>query len=250
MNKNIIQLDKKNYSLDLYVDKQGRTIDFNIFFIEEREISHLTQLIVQASVDNEVAGYMSLLYLSDNNKTKYFNNTWDFYYNSKMSCHLKNLFHNDFPYFREEIQRIFDIFITDKKDFQIYINQRFNNDYNKFISFHLQKPYPELITVYSESDKNSKNFSEFPFTSQARKPINFLGLGIANAIYHCACHILKKHNMCLYASANQTADGKRMWKHITKNPQFLALTDHYLGNLNTDRKNIIQLSRAKITLLK
>lgn len=248
MQDTVIELDKTIYNLDTYIDKKGQFIDFNIFFIEEREESHLTQFIIQASVNGEMAGYISLLYLSQEIKNKYFSTPWDFYYHKKMSSHLKSLFHNDFSKFCQEIKNSFDIDIYTPEEFKSYASQKIENDYKKFISFYLNKPYPEIVTVYSDSDKTSKDFSEFPFMNQQRNPTNFLGRGIANAIYHSACQILKKNNMCLHASNNQTLDGQRMWQHLVKNPKFFTLSDNYWGSLTTDRKNIVKLSRKKITV--
>lgn len=248
MQDTVIKLDKKHYHLDTYIDKKGQCIDFNIFFIEDREESHFNQLIVQASVNNEVAGYISLFYLSEENKNKYFNTPWDFYYNKKMSSYLKNLFHNDFSKFSHEVKNSFDIDVKNQEEFKIYAIQKVENDYKKFISFYLNKPYPEIVTVYSDSDKTSKNFSEFPFVNHPRKNTNFLGRGIANALYHCACKILKKDNMFLHASTNQTADGQRMWQQLTKNPKFFILSDNYWGSFTTDRQNIVELTRKKLTV--
>lgn len=244
----MIELNTKLYDLPSYEDKNGNKIDFNIFFFKTKEESCLTQLILQASVNNEVAGYISLLYLSEENKKTYFNSPWDFYYNQKMPVHLKHLFNNDWTSFCNEIKNSYMVDILSKEDFKVFATNNVNNEYKKFISYYLNKPYPEIVTVYSDDDKNCKDFSEFPFMNIKRKATNFLGQGIANAIYHCACQVLKKENMSLYASNNQTADGQRMWKQLEKNPKFLTLSDSYWGSLTTDRKNIIEVQRKSLTI--
>lgn len=248
MHNTIIQLNTDIYRFPSYQDKKGNDIEFNAFLLNEREDSHLTQLVVQASIDKEIAGYISLIYLSDENKFKYFNTPWDFYYNQKMQPYLKNLFCNDWLSFCKEINKIYEVDISTTEEFKLFATKIVDNEYKKFISYYLNKPYPEIVTVYSDKDKNFKNFSEFPFLNIERKKINFLNRGIANAIYHFSCQILKKNNMCLYASNNQTSDGQRMWEKLEKNPKFLTLSDNYWGNLTTDRKNLINIQRKGITI--
>lgn len=244
----VIELNAHDYNLEDYKDKAGHTIDFKVFFINDREISHFTQLIVQASVENEIAGYISLIYLSQENKEKYFSSVWDFYYHKKMSGHLKSLLKNDIPGFCAAVNQYFHIQVNSVEEFKDYIKQLFDNEYTKFISFHLNKPYPELVTVYSDTDKICKDFSEIPFMNMERKKINFLNRGIANAIHHAACTILKQQDMYLYASNNNTEDGKRLWQHLTKNPKFITLSDYYMGTLTNNREQLVQLKRHKLTV--
>lgn len=244
----VLELNTDNYDLKCYEDKIGNKIDFKVFFINDRESSHLSQLIVQAYIKNEVAGYISLLYLSNENKDKYFSSVWDFYYNKKMPGYLKSLLKNDTQLFCTHVNQAFNIQVHNLQEFKNYTEKLFYNEYTKFISFHLNKPYPELVTVYSDSDKTSKDFSEIPFMNLERPKINFLNKGIANAIHHAACSILKKQNMFLYASNNNTEDGKRLWKHLTKNPKFITLSDCYLGTLTQNREQLVQCTRHKITI--
>lgn len=244
----VLQLNTYDCNLQGYQDKLGHTIHFNVFFINDRESSHLTQLIVQANIDNEVAGYISLLYLSEDNKNKYFSSVWDYYYHKKMSAHLKSLLENDVGTFCTAVNQSFNIKVTNLEQFKDYIQDLFSNEYTKFMSFYLNKPYPELVTVYSENDKTCKHFTEIPFINVERKKTNFLNRGIANAIHHAACTILKKQNMFLYASNNNTEDGKRLWQHLTKNPKFITLSDYYLGTLTNNRDKLIQLQRHKLTV--
>lgn len=244
----VLELNTDNYDLKCYEDKIGNKIDFKVFFINDRESSHLSQLIVQAYIENEVAGYISLLYLSNENKDKYFSSVWDFYYHKKMPGYLKSLLKNDTQLFCTHVNQAFNIQVNTLQEFKNYTEKLFYNEYTKFISFHLNKPYPELVTVYSDSDKTSKDFSEIPFINIERPRINFLNKGIANAIHHAACAILKKQNMFLYASNNNTEDGKRLWKHLTKNPKFITLSDCYLGTLTQNREQLVQCTRHKITI--
>lgn len=247
--KNTIQeLNKDLYQLETYQDKDGNKILFDLFFIEEREESHLSQFIVQASIDGEIAGYMSILYLSDTNKSKYFNSAWDYYYHKKMPLNLKTLFDKKDNDFFKKVHELFNVKLDTQEEFKHFAEKFVENEYKKLLSFYWNKPYPEIVTVYSEQDKKFKDFSDFPFMSYSRKNINFLGKGIANAIYHCACHILKKENLYLYESNNQTLDGKRMWSRLEKNPKFLTLSDTYYDTLTTNRNNIIELERKKITI--
>lgn len=248
MENNIIQLNTDIYGLHSYQDKSGNDITFNVFFTKEKEDTHLTQLIVQAMVNEEVAGYICLIYLSEENKKNYYNNTWEFYYNQKMSVSLKNLFYNDWSSFCKETKKSFNTDIHTVEDFKNFVNIRFDNDYKKFISYYLNKPYPEIVTIYSDNDIYCKDFSSYPFFNMKRKATNFLNKGIANALYHCACHILKKDRLYLHASNSQTVDGQRMWKCLEKNSKFLMLSDNYWDNLTTDRKNIIQIQRKCITI--
>lgn len=244
----VLQLNIYDSDLQGYQDKLGHNIDFNVFFINDRESSHLTQLILQANVGKEVAGYISLLYLSQENKDKYFSSVWDFYYNKKMSGHLKSLLNKDSEAFCTQVSQLLNIHINNVEEFKNYTEKLFYNEYTKFISFHLNKPYPELVTVYSDLDKTCKDFSEIPFMSIERNRTNFLNRGIANAIHHAACSILKKQNMFLYASNNNTEDGKRLWQHLTKNPKFITLSDHYLGTLTQNREQLVEFKRHKLTV--
>ncbi len=231
-----------------YVDKNNQPIDFDVFYIKDKEESHLSQYIIQANSNGEMAGYISLLFLSKENKEIYFNTCWDFYFNKKMSKHLKNLYVNDWDSFIKEVKNSFDIQIQSKEDFQNWAVKYSENDYKKFLSFYLEKPYPEIVAVYSNCDAKYKDFSEFPFMSFSRKPINFLGNGFGNALYHASCTFLKNKGLALYASNNQTEDGQRMWRQVEKNNNFLVLSDSYFTTLTSDRKNLIEVHRKKLTV--
>lgn len=244
----VLELNPNDYGLYGYQDKLGENIEFKLFFVNDKESSHFSQLIVQANVENEMAGYISLLYLSEENKNKYFSSVWDFYLNSKMSFNLKSLLDKDSELFCNEVNKVFNLQINTVEDFKNYIEKLFYNDYTKFISFHFNKPYPELVTVYSDSEKTCKDFSELPFMNVERKRKNFLNRGIANAIHHAACSILKQKNMFLHASNNNTEDGKRLWENLTKNPKFLTLSDTYLGALTNNREQLVEFKRHKLTV--
>lgn len=231
-----------------YVDKKNQPIDFDVFFIKEKEESHLSQYIIQANSNGEMAGYMSLLFLSKENKEKYFNTAWDFYFNKKISKHLKNLYLNNWELFKKEVKNSFDLDVNSQEDFQNWAIKNSENDYKKFLSFYLEKPYPEIVAVYSNCDTKYKDFSEFPFMSFSRKPINFLGQGFGTALYHAACNILKNNNLELHSSNNQTEDGQRMWRQVEKNSNFLVMSDSYFTNLTSDRKNLIEVHRKKLTI--
>ena len=247
----MILLLKKNiqdYNLNYYSTYDNKPITFDCFFINEHEDSHMTQLIVKASFNGEMAGYISLLYLSEENKNKYFSNVIDYYFNKKISKYFKDLYQQDFHKFCLEFNHIYNTSINNKSEFNEYIEKQTTNDYIKFISFYLNKPYPEIVAVYSEQDLKSKDFSEFPFMSNPRKLTNFLGKGIGTSLYHASCVILKKENLELYASNNQTEDGQRMWRHLSQNSKFITLSDTYLTSLTQDRNNVIEMKRKKITI--
>lgn len=250
MNSENFDIVKKLNSdfLTNYFDKNNQPIDFDVFYIKDKEESHFSQYIIQANSNGEMAGYISLLFLSKENKEIYFNTCWDFYFNKKMSKHLKNLYLNDWDTFIKEVKNSFDIQIQSKEDFQNWAVKYSENDYKKFLSFYLEKPYPEIVAVYSNCDAKYKDFSEFPFMSFSRRPINFLGNGFGNALYHAACKVLKNDNLELHASNNQTEDGQRMWRQVEKNNNFLVMSDSYLTSLTSDRKSLIEVKRKKLTI--
>lgn len=244
----VTKIDIENDYINHYFTKDFKPINFDCFYINDKEDSHMSQLIIQASVDGEVAGYISLLYLSEENKNKYFSTALDYYFNKKMSKKIFELYNDNFEQFCINFNNIYDSKINNKNDFIEYVEKEISNDYKKFISFYLNKPYTEIVTVYNEDDYKSKDFSEFPFLTIKRNNINFSGKGIATALYHCACKILKKDNLNLYASNNQTKDGQRMWMSFENNPKFLNISDNYYGSLTTDRKGIIEIQRKGITI--
>lgn len=243
------------YNFNNLFTNKNKKIDFNIYYDNNKESSHFCNYIIEAVVDNQIAGHISILYLSDENKKKYFNTIIDYYLLLKLP-NLKNLYHSNETNFYEKFNSLFKLNISNKNEFTHYLNSNFTKQYLNFLSSYLNKPYVEMISVYDENTFTRKDFTQDPIQYVKRDNINFQKLGIASTLYEVSSKILNEHQLYIHNSKCQTKEGEHLWKSFEKNNKFTVLTQshkEYLSNLDThysmiNRKKLL-LNNDKLNIL-
>lgn len=245
-------------------------ITFKIFSLEEEHFrednSFLNMFCIQAFVQGQCAGYLTLSYLSEDMKNKYFNSCFDYYiwthgndYLQTCYAHnktdglissLENAFQNYTDYINNK--ETYKILETDKKleFFKIIIDKKYSCTYNNFLSFRHNRPNVEMVCVYNEQDKNYKNFETLPFQSLPRNSQNnFRKQGISQALYEIGGLLVQKNNMNIYCSNLQTSDGKKMWGILENHPKFNVMLDSYLSINSMNRTQLILTERKKLLVI-
>lgn len=245
-------------------------ITFKIFSLEEEHFrednSFLNLFCIQAFIKVECAGYLTLSYLSEDMKNKYFNSCFDYYiwtYGNDylQTCYthnkieglvssLEKLFQNYSDY-SDNIQKYNLLNSEEKLDFfKTIINHKYSATYNNFLSFRHNRPNVEMVCVYNENDKNCKSFDSFPFQSLPRKnKINFRKKGISQALYEIGGLLVQKYDMNIYCSNLQTDDGKKMWNILENHPKFNVMLDSYLAINTMNRAQLISRERKKLLVI-
>lgn len=247
-----------------------KDITFKIYSLDEEHFrednSFLNLFCIQAFVNNECAGYLTLSYLSEDMKSKYFNSCFDYYvwtygndYLQTSYCHNKldgliSSLEKSFQYHEDYINNSaqYEKFNLEQKlDFlKNIINAKYSSTYNHFLSFRHNRPNVEMVCVYNESDKNCKSFDVFPFESSPRESqSNFRKKGISQALYEIGGLLVQQYNMNIYCSNLQTEDGKKMWNILENHPKFNVMLDSYLALNTTNRTQLISKERKKLLVI-
>jgi hypothetical protein len=246
MDTKITKINITDYSKENFYTKNNDNIQFNILHILSKEDSDFSSLIVQAFLNDEAAGHIILNYISMESKINKFNTVFDYFIYKKLPLKIQN--EKNTPQFLNSVNNYLKSTYSTIDELVDFVDKQFNTEYQKLLSFYLNKPTPEILTVYSDKDLHYRNFNSFPAEKTTRNNVNFQNLGISNALYNVAAIILKELNMDLYSSNNQTNDGKRMWNSLLKNKNFIHMSDIYLNTLTTNRQELMAQKRNKITV--
>lgn len=268
MPSSFIQLPK-NLIEDSFYTKSNMPITFDCYhyFSEELDNIPFNYTAVQALVDNEVAGYILISYLSQETKDKFFQSPLDYFIYYHASEEVKSF------YYQKQYDKVQDIILKNNKFLEIsdiyksllcekyeeckienlslqtlelFAHKHYFTKHSNFITQWLNKPNVEMICVYNELDKKVKNFTSYPFTQEVRENlISFRGQGIAQSLYAKAGSILQQNNLHLYASNTQTSNGQKMWSILENHPKFQVCLDSYAVYLQPSqiiqRKKLITL---------
>lgn len=262
----------ESFTDKLFFTKNNDAITFKIFNLNQEHFqednSFLNIVCIQAFVANECAGYISLSYLSDEIKNKYFNNVMDYFIWTHGTTQLQTLYNDCNLIAINEIieqklgsseqlthakadQSYDNLSLSEKYAF-LYnvIETKYSCAYDNFISFRHNRPNVEMVCVYNEQDKKCKNFDSFPFISENRENLtNFRQQGISQALYKVGGLLMQYWGMNIHSSNIQSHDGKKMWSILENHPCFNVMLDSYLTTNTKNRDNLISQERKKLVVL-
>ena len=228
-----------------------------------------TLCTVQAFVDDQPAGYVTLAYLSDEIKNRYFKNSMEHYIYQYGNDKIKSAYEDGnlkelVPVLCEKLQLSPNITPPGKNEGlspEKYLKKQFKfltkivddlrgSDYSSFINYWHNRPNVEMMYVYNQDDKRYKTFNEYPFTHETRtEQKSFRGQGISQALYEVAGLWMQSKNLYLHASTTQSADGKKMWDILENHPKFQVLADTFLTKATHNRKLTIGKERKKLYVI-
>lgn len=263
MPSSLTQLSK-NFIENSFYTKDNKCIDFkcHTYTSEQLEDNPFNYNVIQALVDNQVAGYILTAYISEETQKKLFKSPLDYFIYYHTNERIKQLYvakkYSDIIELLfektsfHELKQKYDLINPENKNtlslktLNNFAYKNYLSKYSNFLTQWLNKPNVEMICVYNDLDKKQKDFTSYPFIQEPRLVLtNFRGQGIAQSLYAKACHILQQQNLYLYASNTQTENGQKMWKILENHPKFQVCLDSYAAYLQSSkiiqRKKLIAL---------
>lgn len=188
-------------------------------------------IYIQMFHNDEMIGYANLSFISQPSAHDYLKNPFDFFI-YKINC--SNLVLKK-AYKKQNIEKILTLLnipfsqedkISIYQDFYKKIEKDYQNAYQNFYDYWVEKPSIDIITIFSEKDIYFTDFFHQQ-EKQKRLPISYQGQGYGKLFYQFIINLLQKKNYYLWESKTQTEDAKKVWKSLEKNKQFQLLSSSF-----------------------
>lgn len=227
--------------MENFKTKSGDAISLQCFQLDEDIVKArlFDSSVIQASVNDEVVGYVKITYISQEKAAKlaepfdYFiykiygsdDKVVQAYESGDVRYLLEKLALRDLQITKEdcdslsklEAQELFRIF---KKG----INTTYNIQFKSMVDYWVNKPTIELIKVFSERDYSYTDYSQQDYPCVDREDNkSWQGQRIGAALYESAAQWCNSKGLELWGSATRTEDAKRMWNIMEKMPKFFVI---------------------------
>lgn len=243
-------------------------IDITIYDLPENYAQNVktdfwTQHMIGATINEQPAGYITLSYISDATKNKYFKDVLHYFVYMKSNSVLVSFFEDqDIEQFvikaskfmgadiqaqlstmnkREKVQ-----FLNEQyKLIEQWVIEKYTPAYIGFIDYWHNKPNIDIIRVHCEKDKTSKDFSVWPFDTIQRQPLNFRKQGVAKALYIAAGKYMQSLGMCVWQSDTETPEGQKTWKDMEHYCSFKVMMDKCQCFVASGQKHLQEIERKR-----
>jgi hypothetical protein len=221
--------------------KAGNEINLQCFDLKEDIVKArlFDTSVIQASVNDEVVGYVKLAYIGPEKANKlaepfdYFiykiygsdEKIVEAYESYNIKYLLEKLALRDLKITQENFNSLSKNQINELFDqFKESINQTYKNQFNTMIDYWVNKPSIELIRVFSDKDDSYTDYSQPGYPSIERQNNkNWQGQRVGAALYESAAKWCHSKGLELWGSTTRTEDAKRMWKIMENMPKFFVI---------------------------
>lgn len=251
--------------MENFKTKSGDSINLRYFSLNEDIVKArlFDSSVIQASVNDEIVGYVKITYISKEKATKlaepfdYFiykiygsdDKIVNAYESKNFKYLLEKLALKDLQVTKEELDSLSQLEVkTLFKSFKKGINTTYKIQFNSMIDYWVDKPSIELIKVFSEKDSYYTDYSQEDYPCIER--INnkcWQGQRIGAALYEASAKWCHSKGLELWGSTTRTDDAKRMWNIMEKMPKFFIIMTE-VCKYSTSGQILSKIERPKLNM--